>query len=606
MFDKILSLLDHRERWKLAVLLALAIMSGVAQVVGVGSVMPFVSVLTNPEMIRDSAPLGWAHGLVGRPSTNTFLIMLGTGVLAASVLSNALIAFTQWYTFRFARWNQYRLSLRLLEAYLRRPYVYHLQHNSADAGKNILVETTTFTQQLLIPALQAVSFGVSAVFITAFLIWLSPLAAAVAVGIVGGAYVFVYLGLRRRLRRLGRKRLQANTGRFKAANEAFGAIKEIKAAGREAAFLNRYNPAARRFAQAMAAQQVLSQLPRYLIEVVGISSVLLVVLLLTGAGQDATAIVPLVGVYTIAAFRLLPAFQHIYLGASQLRANAPVLDALSADLVDVAAMEPVSVLPSDTTAHFPFTQAIELRDVTFTYPGNDAPALRRISLTIPHGAAVAFIGETGAGKTTLVDIILGLLDPDEGQVLVDGVTLTDGNLPSWRHAIGYVPQHIYLSDDTVANNIAFGIPHDRIDREAVERAARIANIHDFIVGDLAAGYDTVLGERGVRLSGGQRQRIGIARALYHDPEVLVLDEATSALDDVTETAVQTAINHVAEAKTLIIIAHRLSTVRACDSVFLINHGRIAAVGSYDAVIEQHLRTDGITDRARSMPLANRS
>lgn len=585
MIRKILFLLDRRERWKLAMLLAMAVVSGLVQVVGVGSIMPFMAVLTDPELIQEQLLLRWAHALFGAPSTNRFLLILGTGVLAAFVLSNALVAFTQWYTYRFARWNQYRISRRLLEAYLSRPYVYHLQHNSANAGRNILVETQTFTQSVLVPGLQAVTYAISVLLVAGFLVWLSPVVAAIAVGIIGGAYGLVYMSLRRRLHRLGGQRLEANVGRFKAANEAFGAIKEVKASGKEAAFLARFDPDAKRFAKALASQQAMSQLPRHLVEVVAMGSVLLVVLLLLSAGQTATSIVPMVSVYALAGHRLFPAFQHIYAAASQLRTHAPVLDELGAEISQLASTPSSAIARLHPSERFPFVQAIELRDVCFTYPGRDDAALKDVWLTIPHGAAVALVGETGAGKTTLADVLLGLLRPQEGQILVDGTVLDEHNLRRWRREIGYVPQHIYLADDTVANNIAFGMSPQEVDREAVERAGRIANIHDYIVGDLPSGYDTVVGERGVRLSGGQRQRIGIARALYQDPEVLVLDEATSALDNATEAAVQTAIHQVAEAKTLIVIAHRLTTISECEIVCLMARGRIVAVGSYDTIIQ---------------------
>jgi ABC-type multidrug transport system fused ATPase/permease subunit len=583
-FWKTLALLDRGERWQLALLLVLAMFNGLAQVAGVGSIMPFIGVLTNPGLLEENALLRWTHQQFGAPSANTFLVMLGAVVLVTFVLSNVLIAFTQWFTYKFSRWNQYRLSLRLFDAYLRKPYVYHIQHNSADAGKNILTEAQTFTQQILLAGLQALAFSVSALFISVFLVWLNVLVAAIAIGVIGGAYGVVYLALRRRLQRLGRSRLRANTARFKAASEAFGAIKEIKVAGNEMTFLDRYAVESKRFADAMAAHQIMRNLPQYLIEIVGMGSVLMMVVLLMAMGYETTAITPLVGVYIVAGYRLFPAFQRVYQGVSGLRANTPVVDALYADLADTAmdqddsganAMEPLEKLP--------FRKALELEDVTFTYPGAEHPAVTGVTITIPCGTSVAFVGETGAGKTTLADVIIGLLRPQKGSIIVDGVDLTEENLGRWRANLGYVPQHIYLLDDTVARNIAFGVPEPQINPAALERAARIANIHDFVINELPQGYDTVVGERGIRLSGGQRQRIGIARALYHDPELLVLDEATSALDNATEDAVQKAIEQAAQAKTLIIIAHRLTTVRNCDLVYVLKKGHLAAEGTYDSL-----------------------
>jgi ATP-binding cassette, subfamily B, bacterial PglK len=581
---KALTLLDRSERWKLMVLLLFAGFNGLAQVAGIGSVMPFIGVLTNPGLVEQNALLRWAHQQLGAPTANVFLLMLGGAVLVTFVLSNMFIAFTQWFTYRFSQSNQYRLSMRLFDAYLRKPYVYHLQRNSADIGKNILTETQTFTQQVLLASLQAVGFSISALFIIVFLVWLNPLVAAAAVGIIGGGYGLVYMALRVRLRLLGRIRLRANTARFKAANETFGAIKEIKVAGSETAFLDRYGAEARRFTDAVAAHQIIRNLPRHLVEIVGLGSVLLMVLLLVGLGYETTAIAPLVGVYVVAGHRLFPCFLHVYLGISGLRADGPVVDALYADLSDTyhddhggpESLEPVEKLP--------FRKAIELQDVTFTYPGADYPALRAVSLKIPCGTSVAFVGETGAGKTTLADIIIGLLRAQKGRISVDGVGLTEDNVRRWRSNLGYVPQHIYLLDDSIARNIAFGVPDSQINQAAVERAARIANLRDFVINELPHGYNTVVGERGIRLSGGQRQRIGIARALYHDPELLVLDEATSALDNATEDAVQKAIDQAAEAKTLIIIAHRLRTVRNCDLVYALKKGRVVAQGTYDETL----------------------
>jgi ABC-type multidrug transport system fused ATPase/permease subunit len=583
---KALTLLDQSERWKLVVLLLFAGFNGLAQIAGIGSVMPFIGVLTNPGLVTENAVLRWVHAQLGAPSVHAFLLMLGGAVLVTFVLSNIFVAFTQWFTYRFSQANQYRLSMRLFEAYLRKPYAYHIQHNSADIGKNILTETQTFTQQVLLAGLQAIGFSVAALFIMGFLIWLNPLVAAAAVGIIGGGYGLIYFVLRVRLRQLGRNRLRANTGRFKVANETFGAIKEIKVAGRERAFLDRYGTDAKRFADAMAAHQIMRNLPRHLVEIVGLGSVLLMVLLLVAVGYETTAIAPLVGVYVVAGHRLFPCFQHIYLGVSGLRADGPVVHALYADLSNTRESGDHRRLESpDSLEKLPFRNTIELQNLTFTFPGADYPALRGVSLNIPCGTSVAFVGETGAGKTTLADVIIGLLPSQKGRILVDGVELTENNLRRWRASIGYVPQHIYLMDDTIARNIAFGIPDSKIDQAAVEQAARIANIHDFVTNELPDGYNTIVGERGIRLSGGQRQRIGIARALYHDPELLILDEATSALDNATEDAVQKAIDQAAEAKTLVIIAHRLSTVRNCDLVYVLKKGRVVAQGNYETLLD---------------------
>jgi ABC-type multidrug transport system fused ATPase/permease subunit len=580
---KALTLLDRSERWKLVLLLLFSGFNGLAQIAGIGSIMPFIGVLTNPGLVQEKALLRWVHDQVGAPDSHTFLLMLGGAVLVTFVLSNVFIAFTQWFTYRFSQANQYRLSMRLFDAYLRKPYVYHLQRNSADTGKNILTETQTFTRQVLLAGLQAVGYSVSGLFIILFLIWLNPLVAAAAVGIIGGGYGLVYMGLRVRLRLLGRIRLRANTARFKAANETFGAIKEIKVAGNEAAFLDRYSAEAKRFTDAVATHQILRNMPRHLVEVVGLGSVLLMVLLLVGLGYETTAIAPLVGVYLVAGHRLFPCFLHIYLGISGLRADGPVVDALYADLSDTQDDDGPREL--ELVEKLPFRKAVEIQDLTFTYPGAEYPSLRGVNLRIPCGTSVAFVGETGAGKTTLADIIIGLLRSQKGRILIDGVALNDENIRRWRANLGYVPQHIYLLDDTITRNIAFGVPDSQINPAAVEWAARIANVHEFVSNELPHGYNTVVGERGIRLSGGQRQRIGIARALYHDPELLVLDEATSSLDNATEDAVQKAIDQAAEAKTLIIIAHRLSTVRNCDLVYVLRKGRIVAQGTYETLLD---------------------
>jgi len=311
--------------------------------------------------------------------------------------------------------------------------------------------------------------------------------------------------------------------------------------------------------------------------------------LLESRGGDLPAILPVMALYAFAGSRLLPALQAVYKALSALRFGKPALDTLYLEFTEVGfgtashgdAPAPVR------SGKFALEDRLEFSNVSYIFPNAEAPALKDISVTIKARTTVALVGSTGAGKTTLADVILGLLPPSSGDVRVDGVSLTAENIPSWQCNIGYVPQHIFLADDTVAGNIAFGVPIEEIDHSAVERAARIAEVHDFIVSRMAEGYQTFVGERGIRLSGGQRQRIGIARALYHDPDVLVLDEATSALDNLTERAVMDAVHNLGHRKTIIIIAHRTSTVRECDRIFMLQHGSLTGEGTYDEMLESN-------------------
>lgn len=355
----------------------------------------------------------------------------------------------------------------------------------------------------------------------------------------------------------------------------------MKVLGLERSFISRYEPSAGTFATSMAALQVMSGLPRYVIETLAFGTVMALFLYLLASEGGVQAVLPTIGAFALAGYRLLPALQQVYISSTTLRFNQSVLDTMHRDLMASARPEGEShrdtpstdiTLPVRPAARLPFRRELRLDQVTYTYPGAEVPALREVSLVIPRKSSVAFIGATGSGKSTLVDIILGLLQPQSGSILVDGTEINENNLSAWQANIGYVPQDIYLTDDTITANIAFGVPHDQIDYKALERAARIANIHDFISAELPDKYETVVGERGIRMSGGQKQRIGIARALYHDPAVLVLDEATSSLDSETERCIVESLEEVRGDRTLIVITHRLSTVRRSDRLYQVVRG----------------------------------
>lgn len=587
---QLLAIFSPAERLRFLGVLAAMLAMGIMQMAGVGVILPFVSLLSNPEHVHRNAALEWLYTALGFASVNNFLILIGSVLLFIMVASNAVTAFTLWLMMRFSWGVQKRISTRLLDGYLHQPYETFLNRNSAETGKNILIESQQFANGVLMPALKSLAFGITAAMIVGFLFWVQPLLALAVTLIFGSAYLLVYLTIRRALLRIGRQRMTANTQRFQAVGEAFGSVKEVKVMGREAHFLHRYEPAAEVFANAMAKSQIFAQVPRYAIEGLAFGIVMAAMLYLLARGNGLQSALPMASAFVVAGYRLLPALQNIYQGIAQSRFNQSVLDTLQRDLAaHERPSEQSGCTPNtaqDERVRLAFEHAIEIRNLTYSYPMASAPSLDDVSLTIPRNSFVALTGATGAGKTTLADIILGLLEPSAGEISIDGTPLTAENRGKWQANLGYVPQDIYLTDSSITSNIAYGLATGDIDHSAVERAARIANIHDFIVGKLPSGYDTIVGERGVRLSGGQRQRIGIARALYHDPSVIVLDEATSALDNETERRIVNELDAMRGGRTLIVIAHRLTTVQKCHEVFMLRDGEIAARGSYEDMIEQ--------------------
>jgi ABC-type multidrug transport system fused ATPase/permease subunit len=410
------------------------------------------------------------------------------------------------------------------------------------------------------------------------------------IAVLGGVYWLIYWVSRHYLHRAGETRVDANSERFRLSSEALGGIKEVKILGLEDTFLRRFEEPSRRFARAVVVRELVTQIPQYSLPAIAFIGVMLIVqyqLFLHGYVAQA---LPLIALFVVAGSRLMPAFQGVYQCWSRLRFATPALDNLLRDLPKGTPLLQNSEVKSSTWGkNFSLCDQLELRNISYGYPGATIPVLHEVSLTIPARALVGFVGHSGSGKTTLADIILGLLDVDNGQLLVDGTLISKANKRSWQRCVGYVPQHIFLADASVAANIAFGIDHAEIDMLAVQRAAQVANLHDFVTAELKCSYDTMIGERGIRLSGGQRQRLGIARALYRDPPILIMDEATNALDTITERAVMDAVANLAHKKTIILIAHRIATVRYCDLIFLLEGGRILASGSYNALVGDSAR-----------------
>lgn len=583
MFKKILAMLTPGERRRGFFLLIMILIMAMMDTVGVASIMPFMMVLGQPDIVHTNDRLNLIYTLLGFSDPGNFLFFLGAVVFLALMASILFKVLTHYALLRFTQMRNHSLSCRLFKGYLGRPYVWFLNQHSANLGKSILSEVSQVINGVLVPAMQLIAHGTIALFLIVLLMLLDPiLVLMVALGL-GGAYLFIYVALRRYLSYIGADRVLANKQRFKVAQEALGGIKEVKIFGREFSLLSRFTDPSLRFARHQFNSSIASQLPRFFLELLTFGSVLLIALYLFRFHGDFSRALPVLAVYAFAGYRLLPALHNVYNHATRLRFSLPALESLYEDILELP--EHAHSIKQEKDRPLAPENHIQLRNIDFAYPNAATDALKDINLTIPVGSTIGLVGATGAGKTTMVDIILGLLSPRSGQLLVDDKPVTQDNVRAWQRALGYVPQQIYLSDDTVTANIAFGIPPDRVDMEAVVRASKIAELHEFVSRELPDGYDTLVGERGVRLSGGQRQRVGIARALYHDPAVLIFDEATSALDNLTEKAVMASIHKMGNIRTIILIAHRLTTVKDCDCIYIIEQGEITRQGAYHELLE---------------------
>ena len=538
------------------------------ETLGIGLVIPAIALLTRPALTVSYPPLQpWLRAL-GNPSQATLVAAGMLALLAVFLVKTIFCAFVVFRQTTFSFGVQARLSQRMLTIYLRQPYTFHLQRNSAQLIQYAVADVKELTVGVIQPALLLVTEGLVLLGVATLLLVLQPLGALVVVAVMGAAVLAFYCMTRSSITRWGEARHRHDILRIQHVQQGIGAAKDVLVLGREEEFLAQYRVHNTQAARAARLHTTLLEIPRLALEFLGVVGLTVLVLTMLAQGRDLTAIVPTLGLFAAAAFRLMPSINRVVNGFQFLRYSLPVINTLHAEL-QLGAIEPPE---RALRARPPFQRAIQLHDITYTYPGAAAPAVRHVTLNIRRGESVGLVGASGSGKSTLVDVILGLLTPDAGRVLVDDEDIR-GRLRDWQDQIGYVPQSIYLTDDTIRRNIAFGIADDQIDDAAVLRAVRAAQLEAF-VNERPDGLNAVLGERGVRLSGGQRQRLGIARALYHDPAVLVLDEATSALDTATEQGVMEAVTALHGDKTILVVAHRLSTVEHCDRLYRLDRGEV--------------------------------
>ena len=584
VYRKIFDLLDRRERIRFGLLLGMILVMSLLEVAGVASIIPFLAVLSDPQVIHQTPYLQVFYEGLGFQSDRAFLLFLGIVVFGLVVFGLAFKAVTLYALTRFSTMRNYSISTRLFGSYLSQPFVWFLSRHSADLGKTILSEVDQVIGKSIIPALTLLAH-ITVVFALAVLLFLvDPVVVAIVIAVLGGSYGLIYFGIRGLLTRIGEQRVHANRERYQAANEAMGGIKDVKMLGLEDAYLRRFRRPAAVFARTQALAAILGTIPRYVLEAVAFGGMLIIVLVLLARAEGRLEeAIPVLGVFAFAGVRMFPAMQKVYDSFTKLRFGGYALDALHRELTE---SRPAHPLPAQKGEALDLKERLTLENIYYSYPSTDKPALNGLSMSIDALTTVGVVGGSGAGKTTAVDVILGLLWPQDGVLRVDGVVINEHNRRAWQRSIGYVPQHIFLADETVAANIAFGVPRKQIDMDAVKRAARLSELDRFVTEELPQGYETMVGERGVRLSGGQRQRIGIARALYYDPSILVFDEATSALDNLTERAVIDAVHNLSGAKTIIMIAHRLTTVQRCNEIILLEEGQIAARGSYEELMEE--------------------
>ena len=594
-YQKLWAILDTRERRNALLLLGLMILMGVFEVAGIASIMPFIAVVSDPGIVQRNEWLAQVYQALDFSDVQEFLWFLGAAVFTLILCSQMLKITTYWAIARFTLLRSFTFSSRLLRSYLRKPYSWFLNNHTADLGKSVLSEVEEVVRQSLVPSVHLLANLVLILLVAALLFVVDPVVAISALVTLGGAYLLIYLAFKKYLARIGVEKVAANRQRFQSAQEVLGGIKDVKMFGLESEYLRVYRSPARKYAHTRANSLIIGQLPRYLLEGIAFGGILVVVMVYLGKpAADGATIFPMIGLYALAGYRLMPALQKLYQALTKLRFGKHALDKLHQHLTDTSESQPL--LPGTGQGRrLHLQREIVLQEVTYTYPQADKATLQGFNLTVPALKTVALVGATGSGKTTVADILLGLLVPQQGSVMVDSQPITESNLRNWQQSLGYVPQSIFLTDDTIASNIAFGARENEIDMEAVEHAAGLAELHDFVINELPQGYRTMVGERGVRLSGGQRQRIGIARALYHDPDTLILDEATSALDNLTEKAVMDAVHNLSHKKTIIMIAHRMSTVRECDILFLLDKGQVVAQGSYDELLSSNEQFQSIVN-----------
>lgn len=596
MIRQLFSLLSPQQIKQFYILQVLVVIMAFTELVGIASIAPFMALVGDISLLEKEGIFAEIYQLSGVTSPMNFLFYTGLAVLLTLTFSTAISMYTIWKLSLYAARVGTEIADRLYTHYMQQDWLFHASGSSAQLTKQVATETSRVTGSIIQPLLQMNSKMILAAFISASIFIYDPITAIAGLLLFACAYFLLYKLVRKRLTENGRKLSQVATQRFQLMNEGFGGIKDVLLLNRRYDFVERFQESSRTFAYAQGTNTAISQVPRYFMELIAFGAMISLVLLLIKLHQgNLGTVLPILAVYALAAFKLLPALQQIYSSVTQIKGATAAFDAIKKDLEQsLKNKQPSS---KETTAtHLPLKQKITLNNITFTYPGKPSPAVNGLNMCIPVNSVIGLVGASGSGKSTAIDLLLGLLTPQQGELCIDDTCITADNKRAWQNTLGFVPQSIFLSEGTIAENVAFGLPVKDINLELVNKALELANLTE-LVEQLPSGINTKVGERGVQLSGGQRQRIGIARALYHEADVLVFDEATSALDGITEKTIMEAIHDFSGKKTIIMIAHRLKTVQKCDIIYFMDKGRIVDQGTYQELVANNTRFKEMAEHA---------
>ena len=569
MIKKLGYIFSKTDKIKIGILMLLVIAGSFLELLAVSIFSPFIELIMDMDSLEESGVMSYLYHLFDFKRIEHFLAFLASGIIAIYIVKNMYIIIEKNIIYRFSYRIQRTMSTRLLRSYMQEPYTFHLNKNISVLQRSMQEDTDQFTKGI-IHSMEMIAEVCVCVSIGIYLFIVSKSITVIVAGLLLFCLaIFSYIS-RKYSSAWGREAQQYKSKIYQWMNQSLGGIKEIKVLNREDSFIKNYDGYFARYVRVLRLSRLIGIVPKYIIEMVCMTGLLLAVIFKIFYGQkNLEEFVPQLAVFAVAAFRLLPSVGKINEHLSAVLYAVPSLDLIYNDLIEVDKLE---VTRKEKDNDWKFKNKIEIKNVTYAYPDGDVNVIENANFVIERGTTVAFIGASGAGKSTMVDILLGLLAPQYGKIYADGMNIYK-NLPTWQKEIGYIPQAIYLSDDTIRNNVAFGVDEKEIDEQAVIYALQQAQLFEFVE-SLPEGLDTFVGDRGVRLSGGQRQRVGIARALYHNPEVLVLDEATSALDNDTETAVMEAIEKLQGHKTILIIAHRLTTIKNADVIYEVGNGKV--------------------------------